>query len=345
MSEAIVIGWVNKGKGAVCGETMKNQLMIGKLESLGVDCRVMDFYRWRSHPWTFIELLFNLIFHSSATIIFSTSCQNVYGMMKIIRKLGLKRNTIHWVIGGSLGMKVKKGIYRSDVIGYIRHTLVESNEMAEQLRECGVRNVRQVPNFKPIPYKPEIRRTEGKVRFVFLSRIMPEKGCDYILESVRLLNEKGLGERFEVDFYGKIAEGYKEVFDRKVGDLVNVRYLGFLNLMEKSGYDTLAGYDLMLFPTYWKGEGFAGVFIDAFISGLPILATDWAHNRQFLREGETALFIPVHDVKALSDKMEECIKGKHDLGKMARICQEESAKYDVNNVITNDLLKEIGLCQ
>lgn len=27
-SEAIIIGWINKGKPADCGETMKNQLMI-----------------------------------------------------------------------------------------------------------------------------------------------------------------------------------------------------------------------------------------------------------------------------------------------------------------------------
>ena len=33
--EAIVIGWINKGTPADCGETMKNQLMINKLAELG----------------------------------------------------------------------------------------------------------------------------------------------------------------------------------------------------------------------------------------------------------------------------------------------------------------------
>lgn len=42
-SEAIIIGWINKGKPADCGETMKNQLMIRKLEELGIRCRQIDF--------------------------------------------------------------------------------------------------------------------------------------------------------------------------------------------------------------------------------------------------------------------------------------------------------------
>ena len=49
-NEAIVIGWINKGKSADCGETMKKQLMIKKLEELGVKCHQIDFKNWRRHP-------------------------------------------------------------------------------------------------------------------------------------------------------------------------------------------------------------------------------------------------------------------------------------------------------
>ena len=42
MNGAIIIGWINKGKPADCGETMKNQLMIHRLEELGVKCRCVE---------------------------------------------------------------------------------------------------------------------------------------------------------------------------------------------------------------------------------------------------------------------------------------------------------------
>ena len=112
---------------------------------------------------------------------------------------------------------------------------------------------------------------------------------------------------------------------------------------DNNGYDKLASYDLMLFPTYWTGEGFAGVFIDAFIAGVPILATEWAHNRSFLEENENALFIQPHDANAIAETILKCIKSEYDLDRMAVCSQKEAAKYNVVNVITEDLLKGIDI--
>ena len=316
-----------------------------------VKCRCVDFKNWRRHPWVFLQLIWNLVIHKKDTIIFSTSTVNVYPMMKLMKKVKWKQPTIHWVIGGTLGEKVKNGIFDKDIIGYMDWTIVESNLMVQQLTDCGVKNVFQLPNFKPITYYPNIKEriNEWKkeitrpLRFVFLSRIMKEKGCDDIIEAARRLNATGFKDKYTIDFYGKIAETYKTDFFQKLEPLQNVNYRGFLNLQNEKGYDKLSQYDLMLFPTYWKGEGFAGVFIDALISGIPMIVTDWAHNRQFMTEGETALFIPVHDVSALYNKMKECIEGCYDIRKMALKCQQNAETYNVDKVITKSLLKKLKL--
>ena len=345
MKSVIFLGWILKGKPADCGETMKNQLLIHRIEELGVKCRQVDFKDWRKHPWVFIQLLWDIVVHKDETLIMSTSTINTYPMMRLMKRIGWKQNTVHWVIGGALGRNTKQGIFQPSVIGYMKHTLVESNLMVKQLEECGVKGVKEVPNFKPITYYPQLTRKQrnGATLFVFLSRIMPEKGCKYILEAARQLNEEGYKDRFCVDFYGKVDDEYQDPFLRKVDETENVNYAGFLNLRDNSGYDTLASYDIMLFPTYWKGEGLAGVFIDAFISGVPMIVTDWAHNKAFVSEGETGLFIPVHDVVALKGKMRECIEGKYDLNEMAKNCQAHADYYNIDKVITKDLLKEIGV--
>lgn len=347
-NEAIVLGWINKGKAADCGETFKNQVLIQQLEKLGVKCWQMDFKHWRWHPWIFLQLIWAMIVHKHTPLILSTSACNVYPMMKLMYRMKWKQPTIHWVIGGSLGDLVKNGTYNSDVIGYMNWTIVESPIMQQQLKSEGIEGVLQLPNFKPISYYPNISQriaTLGKrpLKFVFLSRIMAEKGCDYIMECARQLNDMGYENNYSITFYGKVADTYEKVFYKKLDTLNNVDYKGFLNLREKEGYDTLAQYDLMLFPTYWKGEGFAGIFIDSFISGVPILASDFAHNKQFLKENETTLFVPVHNIPSLRDRMKECIEGKYALGTMARTCQTHAETYNVDKVITPELLRKIGL--
>lgn len=344
----IVIGWINKGKAADCGETMKNQLLVQRLEELGVRCRQIDVKGWRKHPWIFIQLAWDMIVHHNNTIIFSSSAANTYPMMKMMYKLGWKQKTVHWVIGGLFGERVQKGFFERRVVGIIDHTIVESPLMKAQLESCGIKGVKVVPNFKPINYYPDIEWKSKVpknriVRFVFLSRIIPEKGCDYILTAARLLNEKGYADWFDINFFGKIDSRYKNTFMKKVEKLDNVKYAGFLNLREQEGYDTLSRYDAMLFPTYWMGEGFAGIFIDAMISGLPIIATDWMHNKYLLKDGETAMFIPAHDAKALAIKMQECIDCRVDLAAMAFHCQQTAQSYDTKKVITRELLKEINI--
>jgi glycosyltransferase involved in cell wall biosynthesis len=221
--------------------------------------------------------------------------------------------------------------------------------MIAELESAGVTNAKFVSNFKPITYYPDldkaiaVRKSSEKVRFVFLSRIMPDKGCDYLLEAIQMLNGKGLQDKFIVDFYGKIDGSYQKTFIQKVNKLENVKYKGLLDLRTNKGYDTLAAYHAMLFPTYWKGEGFAGVFIDAFIAGLPVLASDWAYNAEILSGEQLGLVYATHDVTALANTMEKCIGGEIDLIGMAKRARTEAVKYQADRVMTEEYLKSIKL--
>jgi glycosyltransferase involved in cell wall biosynthesis len=350
MKQVIFVGWIRTGKPPVDGETAKNQYIIAELKKY---CKVtvLDFYQKSRHPWIFLQALWALVSQPKAMIVFSTSAKNVYGTLKLFRALHLKRDVIHWVIGGIFGNNIQNGVFDAEVFGYAKYTIVESHAMVKQLQKCGIKGVSQLPNFKAIPNFPDLnkalneRKRSSKKRFVFLSRVMPKKGCDYILEAIKTLNEKGLHDRFCVDFYGKMDEAYEERFTQIVNQLDNANYHGILDLKTAAGYDTLATYHAMLFPTYWKGEGFAGVFIDAFIAGLPMLVSDWAHNSEIIRDGELGILYPVHDVKALTDTMEKCILGEINLERMAVHARQEASKYDAAQVLNEDYLRSIGLIE
>ena len=69
----------------------------------------------------------------------------------------------------------------------------------------------------------------------------------------------------------------------------------------------LAKYDAMLFPTYWHGEGFPGIIIDAFVSGLPVIATDWSLNADIIEDGKTGVILKENTVEALAEAMDAMI--------------------------------------
>lgn len=350
MKQVLFVGWIRTGKPPVDGETTKNQYIIAELKKY---CKVtvLDFYQKNRHPWIYLQALWAFIAHSKSTIILSTSAKNVYGMLRLFKTLHLHRQIIYWVVGGAFGKYVQEGRYQADVFNYVKYNLVQCKGMIDELESAGVTNSKFVSNFKPINYYPDLekallqRKQSTKTRFVFLSRIMAEKGCDYILAAAKLLNERGYADRFTIDFYGKVDAGYKETFERKFETFDNIRYHGLLNLKSKEGYDELATYHAMLFPTYWKGEGFAGVFIDAFIAGIPVLASDWAHNTEAIKNGELGIIYPVHDVKAMADTMEKCILGEYDLEKMAVHARQEASRYDAKQVLNEDFLQSIGLIE
>ncbi|MBP3197655.1 MAG: hypothetical protein J6N21_11700, partial [Butyrivibrio sp.] len=75
--KAIIVGWINKGRIADCGETVKNQLMIKALQENGIKCYQCDFKNWKKHPWVIIELLIYMIVHRDATLIFATTTKNI----------------------------------------------------------------------------------------------------------------------------------------------------------------------------------------------------------------------------------------------------------------------------
>ena len=348
MIEVIFIGWINSGNIPLEGETVKNQYIIAELEKY---CKVisLDFYQKNKHPWIFLQAVWAFVTHPHASIILSTSAGNVYTMLRILKGLGIKRNIIHWVVGGAFPQLIKEGRFNASVFNYVNYNLVQCHDMIRQLNEAGVTNGKFVSNFKKIDFYPDFekhqttRHRDGIIRFVFLSRIHPDKGCNYIIEATKELNKKGLQKSFCVDFYGKFEKSYEEFFFKKITKIENISYKGVLNLKEAVGYDILADYDAMLFPTFHPSEGFAGVFIDAFIAGVPVMASDWAYNSECIKDGKLGVIYPPHDVKALMQVMEDCITGKTNLKQMASNARAEAPKYEAQNVLNKEYINELFL--
>lgn len=333
----IFIGTIKKV--ANCGESMKNHLFIERFREVFDRVITVDIVTPKKRPWCIAKMVWVVLTHPHCSVAMSVSIDTGDKVLHLLQKLGCK-NIYYWAVGGTMHEKLATGNYALEPYKKLKAIYVQSPRIVKGLNALGINNAIHVNNSKRIDYLPDISgRNNEKVRFVFLSRIHPDKGCAMIANCAKRLNDMGYKERFVVDFFGSIDKRF-DFFMPLVETIDNINYKGFLDLTSTKGYDTLATYDMMLFPTYWAGEGFPGVVIDAYIAGVPIIASNWNCNEDVVDE-KTGVIIPHHNEEALFETMKGVLDGKYDLKQMAAECQTRVKEYDNRNVLSIDNLRRI----
>lgn len=347
MKKLILIGPINKGSIACTGDTMKNQLFLKRFCEVFDKVLTVDTFHWQKRPCCLIELVFKILLNPRAKIVLSANPGSADKMVKIIDKFGMASKTFYWVVGGSFHKMIDDGRFSAHTYKNLNGIFVQGQIMVDSMNKHGLSNVKYVPNSKYIDHMPtKANIGDGKCHFVFLSRIEREKGCDDIITAADYLNNNGYKGKFDITFFGKATSivNYQEIFEKQIKEHPDyLQYKGVLNLKDTSNYNELAKYDVMLFPTYWDGEGFPGVIIDAYIAGLPVIASDWNLNRDVVKENETGWIIPTHDIKALAEKMIFAIDNPATVKAYSGNSSRKAMAYDSRNVLSADNLKDLGL--
>lgn len=335
MRQILFIGNIQYGESPTGGGAQaKNQIFLNFLQS---KCKKVTFYdTWKINKLlSLISILFKIITSPKKKIVLSLTFHGVYILSKILTRLRIKRDIDYWVIGGDIATCIKEDrLDAKDFFLYFNKIIVEAKYIADELETLGIANVHVVSNFKNIPNVVNNEKQNANFRFVYLARLIEEKGVGLIIEACRQLGNYS----FEVDFYGSTSSFYSNEYFKNLR-LKNVNYKGFLNLDSKEGYSILSSYDVLLFPTYFEGEGFPGVLIDAFISGLPVITTDFHANPEIVLDGKNGIIIPPNNLEELKMAMSGFIEGKYNLGEMKAIARSSAKLYEVENVLNYELFE------
>lgn len=335
------LGTIPKG-----GDVMKNQLFLERFDQVFDKVFTIDTLNWKKRPWVMLKLVITLFFHHTAKVIISANPGSADTLIGFIKKMRLPNDCFYWVVGGSFHEMIREGRFSASTYTYLKGIFVQGQSMVDSLKENGLNNAVYVPNSKIINhYGAKHPKNDNITHFVFLSRVEEYKGCTDIINSVDTLNHSGYQGRFDVVFYGRESEdaAYAKQFKEMVNARPDVAYKGLLNLRDTNNYDELAKFDVMLFPTFWHGEGFPGIVIDAYIASLPIIASDWNLNKDVIDDGLTGWIIPPHDVNALTEKMKLAIDSPEEISMMSALCRERAAQYDSRKVLSEDNLKKLGI--
>lgn len=329
----LFIGAINLSNPPKGGEEYKNQLILEKLfQKNNLQIVAIDTYNWKQKPLLIAKLFFNILFIHFESIVISASSASTYLLLKIITRIkpSVLFKTHYLVIGGYFPEGIKCKRYNWKIYQNLKSVVVEGEILKQQLLSCAeLRNVRTIPNFKKFESKVFLKgNNDYSFKFVFIGRISKAKGIPEIIEAVRILNTKNPLLNFFVDFFGPIE---KEI---KFPESLPLAYKGYLDIMNnpQESYTALSEYSCMLFPTYWMGEGFPGVIIDAYVAGLPVIGTDWNMNKEVVEDGETGLIVPIQDANALSLAMLKMMQNPELVKNMSQNSLKKAKDFHIDTV-------------
>ena len=134
------------------------------------------------------------------------------------------------------------------------------------------------------------------VRFLYLGRIMKEKGIDELFAAMRRLHGE-LGDRVALDLVGFFDDDYyKKQVDQLVADGIAV-FHGFQT--EPRPY--YAAADCVVLPSYH--EGMSNVLLEAAATGRPVITSNIHGCKEAVDEGVTGLLCAVKDTDGLYEQM------------------------------------------
>ncbi len=206
----------------------------------------------------------------------------------------MKKQVVYHTFGGMLHKKIAKlpGPARSFVLNGLRKAdtlFVETLEMLEWFRNQGFDNVEWMPNSRPA-YPGVIRNIPYQRKFVFISRVTPNKGVDILVKAF-----SKLGTSYTLDIYGPLDRKYYS--EQSFDDIPNIRYLGSLD--SNNVRETLLQYNFLILPSFHTGEGYPGIIIESFSVGVPVIATNWRSIPELVTHEKNGLLVEPKSVESL----------------------------------------------
>ena len=251
---------------------------------------------------------------------------------------GIKRYKMAYpIVGGWLTGLLKKHRYLAWAFKRVDYLLPETKQLMEELKKFTDAPIDVMSIFSTRkPLKLESLDFDAQIPFKFctFSRVTLTTGIDDAIEAIANVNQSVDGLLCKLDVWGPIEEKYsdhyKKIFEK------NKEFATYKGLITSDeGLEKLSEYYMMLFPTYYPGEGFPTAICESFMAGLPVIASDWRFNNELVENKETSFLIPVHVVDGIARCIDYAINHREDINKMKTKCLMISEQFKPVEVMRN----------
>ncbi len=247
-------------------------------------------------------------------------CVNVQGLGTAFQKKGLATLVKYMY---KIALKKSKVIFfenQGNADLFVQRNIIPSNKIC-LLPGAGV----NLQRYTSSPYP-----NNDKIHFLYLGRIMKEKGMDELFSAVRTLREKQVD--FVLDLVGFFEDEYKATVEQLVEDGIAV-FHGF----QQNPIPFYENADCVILPSYH--EGMSNVLLEAASIGRPVITSDIYGCREAVIDGESGFLCNVKDSDSLAEKMLEfsnlSVAQRAEMGKCGRHHMEQN--FEKSKVVNQTL--------
>lgn len=162
----------------------------------------------------------------------------------------------------------------------------------------------------------DIAARKVKRRIVFVSQVRKEKGVQLYINANSILSRLNI----TLDVYGPVHD---EGLLQSIQKCSHIEYRGLLDFSEV--HDKIQEYDFVILLSSHKGEGYAGIIIESFNAGIPVLVNDWRFLGEMVVDGYNGYLLDesLEKLNIIYDNLTN--KAFRELSKGARLSFD---KYD-----------------
>ena len=330
----------------ICIPECKDNNKLDYFKSINVDFAFVNFQGRDKNPFkdigVFIKYLNTIKSLNPNVIITYTIKPNIYGSIagKLLRKkvvinvtglgTGFHSNKVVKLIAKnlySIGCKASYHVFfqnTNNMSLFINNKMVERSKCS-LIPGSGV----NIEKFKPM----EKTKEDDIIRFLFIGRIMKEKGIEEYLQVAESLIKKYSNIEFQI--LGSFEEDrYKDIiYDNKNE---RIKYLGRSDDVRNE----IREVDCIVNPSYH--EGMSNVLLEGAAMGKPLIASNIPGCKEIIEEGYNGYLFELKSVESMEEKLIQFIEldeeSKEIMGKNSR--RKVEKEFD-RNIVINEYMKVI----
>ncbi|WP_193039179.1 glycosyltransferase family 4 protein [Pseudoalteromonas nigrifaciens] len=292
--KVLIIGYFGYSDNQLDGQTMRTRSIYSLLnEESNFDVNYFDTQSFRQTKLNLVTLIKMLI---KTDVVFCIcahrSLKYLFPLVFLLAKVA--RTKINYVsVGGWLYGFIKDKPIHKFMLRRVSGIYVQTTNLVSTLKNDNFNNVYLLNNFRNTEFSElSLNFNISKpLSLIFLARVHPTKGVDLLFELEKKIKSENI-KNINIDIYGPIFSDYKDEFTSKILKS-SISYCGVVE--PDNIHKTMRNYDLLLFPTKYYTEGFPGTILDAYISGVPIVASNWLNAEEFIEHEKTGFIVPFND--------------------------------------------------